>query len=157
MNRLLSRRDGEKGAHRRDKSRDKSSEKKVKSLDGLSNTRPSLILPMKHFRSQSVTSLCAAFSNPPGKSTPLLRISYSVIQATSANSRPGFFLQARPLSGEGSGIMSLFKPDNQKKSDKEQIDKVGSPPVLAEIACTDNAPGTSDQRANAEPWIRYGR
>jgi len=137
MNRLLSRRDGEKGAHRRDKSRDKSSEKKVKSLDGLSITRPSLILPMKPLVSQSVTSLCAAFSNPSGKSSPHLRTSYSVIQATSANSRPGFFLQARPLSGEEYGIMSLFKSDNSKKSDKEEINKVGvQKPERRSIALT---------------------
>jgi hypothetical protein len=68
--------------------------------------------------SPSVTSLCAAFPKPNGKSSPLLQLTQRLIHATTANSRPGFFLQTRPLSGDG--IMGLFKNDAQKKSEKDQ-------------------------------------
>lgn len=116
MNRLLSRRDKDGGPHRRAKSRDKSVDKKVRCREDFSVLRPSLISTKNIRRSQSVTSLCAAFPNSNGKSSPLLQLTQCVIHATTANSRPGFFLQTRPLSGEG--IMGLFKNDAQKKSDK---------------------------------------
>ena len=68
--------------------------------------------------SRSVASLCAAFPEPNGKSSPLLQLTQRLIHATTANSRPGFFLQTRPLSGDG--IMALFKSDAQKKNEKDQ-------------------------------------
>jgi hypothetical protein len=85
-------------------------------LGRLSVLRPSLISTKKPPLSLSATSLCAAFPKPNGKSSPLLQLANHIIHATTANSRPGFFLQTRPLSGEN--ILGIFKNDAQKKNDK---------------------------------------
>lgn len=52
-----------------------------------------------------------------GKAQPLIQTSRISIQTTTADSRPWFHLQTRPLSGDG--LVSLFKTDPQKKIDKE--------------------------------------
>jgi hypothetical protein len=118
MNRLLSRREKDGGAHRRAKSRDKSADKKVKYWEDFLFSGPHSYWLKPLRSSQPVTSLCAAFPGPHGKSAPLLQLTQPFIRATTANSRPGFFLQTRPLSGDG--IMGLFKSDTQKKNDKDQ-------------------------------------
>jgi hypothetical protein len=79
-----------------------------------------------------MTSISAAFSNPHGKSSPRVQTTFFTIQTSSANSRRGFFLQIRPLSSDG--LFAMFKPDPQKKSDKEWSNKVSLPGV-AVIHC----------------------
>jgi hypothetical protein len=128
INRLLSRRDKDGSTHRRDKSRDKtdkSSDQKVTCLESLSIIHPPLISPKSFSFRPSVSSISAAFPNPRTKCSALLQTTYSVIQTTSADSRPGIFLQTRPLSGDG--ITSLFKSDksdSQKATAKEADAKV---------------------------------
>jgi hypothetical protein len=128
INRLLSRRDKDGSTHRRDKSRDKSgksSDQKVTCLESLSIIHPSHVSQKSLSFRPSVSSISAAFPNPRTKCTALLQTTYSVVQTTSADSRPGFFLQTRPLSGNG--VTSLFKsdkPDSQKAMDKEPDAKV---------------------------------
>ena len=80
--------------------------------------RPSLIMAKPLHSSQSVASLCAAFPESNGKSSPLRQLTQRLIHATTANSRPGFVLQTRPLSSDG--IMGLFKSDAHKKNEKDQ-------------------------------------
>lgn len=72
--------------------------------------------------SLSISSIFAAFSNPHGKGLPITETTRDKIHATTANSRPGFLLQIRPISSDG--LFSLFKPDPQKKMDKELSNKV---------------------------------
>ncbi|KUJ20129.1 cysteine proteinase [Mollisia scopiformis] len=105
VKRFLSRREKDPSGHRRDKSRDKNAERKL-------------------LFSRSVSSLFAAYSNPHGKSPPVLETSFSHVQATITDSRTLFFTQNRPRSGEG--ISSLFKADPQKKSEQEQNNKISS-------------------------------
>lgn len=68
--------------------------------------------------SPSVMSLCAAFPDQNGKSSPLIQLTKRLIHATTANSRPGLFLQTRRLSGDG--IAALFRNDAQKQSEKDR-------------------------------------
>lgn len=131
MMRFLSRREKDGSSHKRDKSRDKSgdklADKKVTSLrvHFLSFSRDCDLCSQKSLASQSVTSLSAAFPNPPVKTLPLLETFYKSVQGTKANSRPFLPSQVRPRSGDG--ILSLFKnekEDPQKKADNEQSNKV---------------------------------
>lgn len=103
--------------------------------------------------SPSVTSLCAAFPKLNGKSSLLLQLTQRLIQATTANSRPGFFLQTRPISGDG--ILGLFKGDSQKKSDKdhEASNNVHSPAALIYVCEAENIIVPHDQTTAAPPWI----
>lgn len=123
VKRFLSRREKDGGAHRRDKSRDKNAERKVLPC-GFYSSSSLLIHEDKLLFSRSVSSLSAAFSNPHGKSSPMLQTSLSHVQATITDSRTLSSTQARPRSGEG--ISSLFKTDPQKKLEQEQNNKVGT-------------------------------
>ncbi|TVY20160.1 hypothetical protein LARI1_G001428 [Lachnellula arida] len=128
MNRFLSKREkpGAPGTHKRDKSRDKSGERtvpaKVKYLHAKASiTCPPLILRKRKPFSKSMSSISAAFSNPHGKSSPILQTTTSTIYTSSANSRPGLFLQTTVSSD---GLRSIFKTDPQKKADKELSVKI---------------------------------
>jgi hypothetical protein len=68
-----------------------------------------------------MSSISAAFSNPHGKSSPVLQTTNSTVYTTSADSRPALFLQTA-LSSDG--LLSIFKTDPQKKADKELSVKV---------------------------------
>ncbi|TVY45208.1 hypothetical protein LOCC1_G003507 [Lachnellula occidentalis] len=122
MNRFLSKREkpGGPGAHKRDKSRDKSGERTVPAKVNLNYL--SLLIPRKRKSfSKSMSSISAAFSNPHGKSSPILQTTRSTIYTSSANSRPGLFLQTAVSSD---GLLSIFKTDPQKKADKELSTKI---------------------------------
>jgi hypothetical protein len=125
INRLLSRREKDGGPHRRDKSREKSSDRKVKCLEYTLFPVSSLI-SAKPTLSPCLSSISAAFSKPHEKGSALLQTSYYTIHTTSTDSRPGFVLQTIPHSSEHprEGIIGLFKPDPQKKHDNEQETRV---------------------------------
>ncbi|TVY31973.1 hypothetical protein LSUB1_G008364 [Lachnellula subtilissima] len=128
MNRFLSKKEkpGGPGAHKRDKSRDKSGERtvpakvKVLACKYLYDLSPLILRKRKPF-SKSMSSISAAFSNPHGKSSPILQTTRSTIYTSSANSRPGLFLQTAVSSD---GLRSIFKTDPQKKADKELSAKI---------------------------------
>jgi hypothetical protein len=128
INRFLSRKDKDGSTHRRDKSRDKtdkSSDQKVTCLESLSIIHPQLISRTSLSFRSAVSSISAAFPNPRTKCLALLQTTYSVVQTTSADSRPGFFLQTRPLSGNGvTSLSKSDKQDPQKATDKEPEAKV---------------------------------
>ncbi|CAG8975158.1 hypothetical protein HYALB_00004457 [Hymenoscyphus albidus] len=106
MNRFLSKRE-KIGTHKREKSREKAGAVDRKKILHVS-------LPM--------SSIFAAFSNPHGKGVPVAETTCHTIHATTANDRPGFLLQIRPLSSDG--LFSMFKSDPQKKMDKELSNKI---------------------------------
>jgi hypothetical protein len=133
MTRFLSKREKDGSNHRRDKSRDKSTEKKVMYLD-ISIIHSSLMSTKTSSFSHSVSSISAAFTKPHGKNTPHLQTSFSTVHTTSADSRPGFFLQTRPSSSDGF-IAGLFRSDPQKKPDKDVGHQVGTLPQLRPHAC----------------------
>ena len=83
--------------------------------------------------SQSLACVSAAFSIPSRKSRPQQRTTISHVHTHSADSRPGFTLQTRPLSSDG--IIALFKGDPHKKQDKEQNAKVGIFSDLGTSSC----------------------
>lgn len=101
--------------HKRQKSRDKSSDRKVSPdttliFSGYSWVKCLFILPPS-----------AAFSTPPPlKSPPLLRTERHVAHATIAN----VLAPVQNRISMPDNVMSLFKADPQKKLDKEQKDKV---------------------------------
>ena len=78
----------------------------------------SYIILKKSLLSQSMTNLSAAFPTLSRKGLPLQPTTYSIIHTTTADSQFGFTLQTRPLSSEG--FLSIFKPDPQKKQDKDK-------------------------------------
>jgi hypothetical protein len=84
-----------------------------------------LILLFKKLRIPFTTlSVFAGFPNPHGKGElACTETTPYELHATTANSKPGRgLLQTRPLSGDG--LISMFKPDPQKKIDKEAANKV---------------------------------
>lgn len=121
INRLLSRREKDGSDHRRQKSRDKSTDSKVRCMAVSRSFIFSPISQKRPLESQSVVSISVAFRGPYGKSAPCLQTTYSTIHTHSADSRPGFILQTRPVSAE---ILSMLKSDPLKNIDKEQALKV---------------------------------
>ncbi|CZT05858.1 uncharacterized protein RAG0_11777 [Rhynchosporium agropyri] len=96
INRLMSRRDKDGSLHRREKSRDKSAERK---------------------HAPSLTYLSKTFLRASGKSSPLAGISQINVLRSSADTGPRVHSQSRPLSSEG--FSSLFRVDPQRKIEKE--------------------------------------
>ncbi|KAI6715009.1 ubiquitin C-terminal hydrolase [Diplocarpon mali] len=113
INRLISRREKDGISHRREKSTDKSADRK--SVDRNSADR-------KTRHNPSYSSLSKAFSNLHGKSKSSIQASH--IHATPANFRSRSFLQSGIFSGDG-GLIALFRPDyTQKKLDKENAKEI---------------------------------
>lgn len=82
------------------------------------------MLDQKLQHAHSFSSLSKAFSNLNSKTSPLVRISQIVVQGTGADFGPLFQLQSRPVSSDG--LMSIFKPDPQKKIEKEHAKEYAS-------------------------------
>jgi hypothetical protein len=125
MNRLLgSHREKDGSSHRRQKSRDKSSDKdkKVPFQTPLYSHSFTYLAKTSVLSQSTVTSISAAFAKAHGKSRPDFATTFSTVHATITDVRTLFTMQTRPLSSDG--ILSLFKSDPQKKLDKEQSFKV---------------------------------
>jgi hypothetical protein len=128
MNRLLTKRD-KHGSHRRSKSSEPGS--KVTSpprpLPHSSSTSDVKRFFLRKSPSSYLKSISAAFPNANGKC--LLDVETTAVSsyATNTDSRHGFTVQPRPLSGHN--ILSLLKPpdrrfDADKKQEKEDAKKV---------------------------------
>ncbi|TVY62714.1 hypothetical protein LSUE1_G008333 [Lachnellula suecica] len=112
MQRFLSKKEKPNGTgeHKRNKSKEKTGDK----------TPGKLILKKSLRFSKSLRAISAAFSNPHGKSAPVLDTTNSTVYTTSADSRPGIFLQNTSSSDARYSFPSNFwKQDPQKKLDKK--------------------------------------
>jgi len=79
------------------------------------------MLNHKTHHSRSLTFFSAAFSNPHGKAAPHIHVSLSPVHALITNSRALLTSQTRAKSVEN--LFSSFKPDPQKKENKEQKER----------------------------------
>lgn len=129
LNRFMgSLREREGSSHRRQKSRDKSSDTKVLL------PKNSVFLVSTHMADKSILlgpsgiSISASFPNANGKGQGDVATTFSTVYAIITDVRTLFTTQTRHIPSNG--IASLFKPDPQKKLDKEQSLKVCTPRTL---------------------------
>jgi hypothetical protein len=145
MTRFLSKREKDWSSHKRDKSRDKSADRKVWLQDLSSklslvywysfnaSTKRAFTAPA------SFASISAAFKNPHGKSVPYLKTTiFPVHAAISADKRPVLYIQIRPTSSE-SLLPNFLKSDSPKKvADKEAQTQVRTYSVSSRILLSES-------------------
>lgn len=129
LGRFKSKREKDGSSHKRAKSKEISSEKKVMFLGAvvLFIIHPYKLIRAKQLSfSVSNSSIPVALSWPNSKTVQHCQTTFSTIQINSTDPRPCLFLQIRGTSSHGDGMFaSIFRTDPQKKVEKDQELQVG--------------------------------